>query len=327
MTNRRDFIKAASAVGFGATGFAQIAKAQEVKAAKILVGFPPGGTSDALSRRLADKLQGRYAPTVIVENKPGAGSQIAVTALRDSPTDGSVMLVVPSSALAIYPFTYPKLPYKPLVDVQPVSLACTFNHGFAVGPAVPESVKSFKDYVAWAKANPGAASYGSPAAGSMPHMVAALAAMQSGVALNHVPYRGSAPGLQDMLGGQISAMSAPLGEFLAHIKGGKIRVLAISGTKRSRFLPDVPTFQEQGLQITSKEWFGVFMPVKTPSSVIQGAAAHLQKALAEPDVIKALGDFGMEAESSTPQQLEGILKADFEEWRAHIKKLGFTMET
>jgi hypothetical protein len=153
MTDRRNFLLGAAALGTLGHPLGALAQAN-LELASIICGFPPGGTSDAISRRIADKLRGGYATNVVVDNKPGAGGQIGVTTLRDSPADGSAMLLTPSSMLSIYPFVYKNLPYKPLEDVQPVSLACYFNHAFGVGPAVPESVKTVKDFLAWAKANP-----------------------------------------------------------------------------------------------------------------------------------------------------------------------------
>ncbi len=330
MSNRRNFLgtAAAAAVGAGSMGLGLPSLAQSTPdLARILCGFPPGGTSDALSRRIADKLRSGYANNVVVENKPGAGGQIAVTTLKDSPADGSSMLLTPSSCISIYPYTYPKLPYKPLEDLQPVSVACFFNHGFGVGPAVPASVKNFKDFLAWAKANPEKANYGSPAAGSMPHMIAALAGILSGVKLTHVPYRGSAPGIQDLLGGQISAMSSPIGDYLPYLKTGKLRLLAISGSKRSSFAPDTATFREQGLPITVREWYGLFLPAKATPTTARRAAAYLQTALSQPDLVSSMAQLGMEVTSSTPQALADLMKADSEEWRRLIKQVGFSAES
>ena len=328
MSTRRDFIRdcgALAALGTGALAWP--ARAQNLELAKILCGFPPGGTSDAMSRRLADKLRGNYAGNVVVENKPGAAGQIAVTTLKDSPADGSVMLLTPSSMLSIYPYVYKSLPYDPAKDVQPASLACWFNHAFGVGPAVPESVKTIKDFLAWAKANPTRANYGSPGAGSMPHLIGGLLSHLSKQELKHVPYRGSAPGIQDLLGGQISAMSSPVGDYLPHVKSGKLRVLAVSGTERSQFFPDVPTYRQQGFDITVREWYGVFLPGKASPEVVRRAAAYLQPALAQPDMASSLAAFGMEVASSTPQRLGELLRADNAEWRRIVKQIGFTPES
>ncbi len=328
MTTRRAFTRSLTgAAALASLGLPLAARAQgSIELAKILVGFPAGGTTDALARRLADKLRGGYANNVVVENKPGAGGQIAVTTLRDSPADGSVMLLTPSSILSIYPYTYPRLPYK-LEDVAPVSVGCFFSHGFGVGPAVPDSVKTIKDFLAWAKADPAKANYGSPAAGSMPHMVAALLAKITNADLKHIPYRGSAPGIQDLLGGQISAMSSPIGDYLPYLKSGKLRLLAVSGTKRNPFAPDVPTYREQGYPITVREWYGFFLPAKASPQTLRRAAAYLQPALAQPDVISSMAQVGMEIQSSTPEALSGLLKADAEEWRRLIKQIGFSAES
>ena len=328
MTTRRNFTKyLGSATALGGLGLPfQAASQSSLDTARILVGFPPGGTTDALARRLSDKLRGGYASNVVVENKPGAGGQIAITTLRDAPADGSTMLLTPSSCLSIYPFTYPKLPYK-LEDVAPVSVSCFFSHAFGVGPAVPASVKTMKDFLAWSKLDPTKANYGSPAAGSMPHMIAALLSKLTNTDLKHIGYRGSAPGIADLLGGQISAMSSPIGDYLPHVKSGKLRILAVSGTQRSPFAPEVATFREQGFPITVREWYGFFLPGKASAQTVRRAAAYLQPALAQPDVISSMAQIGVEVQSSTPDVLASLLKADAEEWRRLIKTVGFSAES
>jgi tripartite-type tricarboxylate transporter receptor subunit TctC len=328
MTTRRHFLNQSAALAaLGAAGLPLAAHAQNLDLAKILCGFPPGGTSDAMSRRLADKLRGNYATNVLVENKPGAGGQIAISLLKDSPADGSTLLLTPSSMLSIYPFVYKSLPYKPLEDVQPVSLACYFNHAFGVGPAVPASVKTIKDFLAWAKDNPTKANYGSPGAGSMPHLIVGLLNKLTGSDLKHIPYRGSAPGIQDLLGGQISAMSSPVGDYLPYLKTGKLRILAISGLNRSPFVPDVPTYRQQGLPITVREWYGVFLPGKAKPETVRRAAAYLQPALAQQDLVTSMAQVGLEVQSSSSQALTDLLHSDAEEWRRLIKQIGFTAES
>jgi len=328
MTTRREFVQRSAALAALGAGASHLpAFGQTLETAKIICGFPPGGTSDAMSRRLADKLRGNYASQVIVENKPGAGGQIGVTTLVGSPADGSAMLLTPSSMLSIYPYVYKTLPYKPLEDVQPVSLACWFNHALGVGPAVPASVKTVKEFLAWCKDNPGKANYGSPGAGSMPHLIMGLLGKLTGADLKHIPYRGSAPGIQDLLGGQISAMSSPVGDYLPYLKSGRLRLLAISGQNRSPFVPDTPTYRQLGYPITVREWYGVFLPAKASPDVVRRAAAYLQPALAQPDLISSMANVGLEVESSTPQRLGELLRADAEEWRRLIKQIGFTAES
>ena len=328
MTTRRAFTQSLlGSAALSAFGLPLAAQAQgSLDMAKILVGFPPGGTTDALSRRVADKLRGSYASNVIVENKPGAGAQIAISALKTAPADGSTLLLTPSSMLSVYPFTYSKLPYT-LDDLAPVSVACFFSHGFGVGPAVPASVKTIKDFVAWAKANPDRANFASPAAGSIPHLTAALFSKLTKADLQHVPYKGSAPGIQDLLGGQVSSMCSPVGDYLPHLKSGRLRLLATSGPQRSPFTPDVPTFKEQGIDISVREWYGFFLPAKASPEVRRRAAAYLQPALASKDLIDSMAQVGMEVQSSTPDQLAAWLKADADQWRGIVKEIGFSADS
>ncbi len=327
MIDRRHFIHCAAALTAPAwLGLHGQARAQSLDLARILTGFPPGGTVDVLARRVADKLRGNYATNMVVENKPGAAGQIGIIALKDSKPDGSTLLLTPSSMLSIYPFTYPRLQYR-LEDVSPVSVGAYINHGLAVGPAVPDSVKTLKDFLAWAKANDVKANFGSPGAGSMPHMIGILLGKFTGVDLRHIPYRGTVPGVQDLLGGQISSFCGPIGDYLPHVKTGKLRVLAISGKTRSPFLPATPSLRELGHPLTVREWYGFFLPGKASPEVVRRAAAYLQPALAQPDLIDYGKQFGLEIESSTPSALADLLNADTQEWRRLIKQVGFTAES
>ena len=177
---------------------ARPARASTIESARIVLGAPAGGSGDLMARKLADKLRGIYANSVVVDNRTGAGGQIALTHVKDAPGDGSVLLLTPSSLMALYPYTYRKLPYRPVEDFAPVTLTAYANHALAVGPAVPASVKTLSDFLAWAKANPSKASYGSPASGAIPHLLMAYIAHTTGAPLTHVPYRGSAVALQDL---------------------------------------------------------------------------------------------------------------------------------
>jgi tripartite-type tricarboxylate transporter receptor subunit TctC len=320
MLTRRRFIAAVGLLG-GALPFG--ARAQALEQAKIIVGFPPGGTTDVMARKVADKLRGGYARVAIVENRPGAGGQLGVVALKDAPADGSTLLLTPSSMLSIYPYTYTKLQYR-LEDVTPGSLAMYTHHVLSVGPAVPESVKTLKDFFTWAKANPDKAAYGSPGAGSMPHLLGVLVGKASGADLRHVAYRGSAPGIQDLLGGQIASFFGPTGDVLTHSKAGKVRVIATSGGERSVFLPDVPTLREQGMKIAVREWYAFFMPAKASADTVQRAAAALRPVLADGEVVDFGRQFGLEAKPSTPRELAELLKQDATEWGGLVRKTGFT---
>ena len=327
MTSRRHFLLQVGAAAIGPCAASAAAAADQLPLARILLGAPAGGAGDLMARRLADKLAGGYAGKVIVENKPGAGGQLAITALKDAPDDGSTLLLTPSSLLSIYPYTYAKLPYKPQEDLAPVSLAAYSNHALGVGPAVPLSVKTLKDFLTWAKANPDQASYGSPASGSIPHLIMVVLAKLTSTPLRHIPYRGSTQGLQDLRGGQLAAMSSPVGAFLPHLASGHVRLLAVSGDQRSPFVKDVPTYRQLGYPITAREWYGFFVPAKTRAAMVTRSAAYLRMALSSPDVAEGIRQFGLEAAHSTPQQLAEMLKADSQEWRSLIKTVGFTAES
>lgn len=326
---RRQLIQAAaSATALGALAPFS-AFSQGLEQVKIFYGFPPGSAGDSVARRVAEKLAGTpYSRLAgFVENKPGAGGRIAIETLKNSPADGSVLALAPVSALAVYPYIYPNLAYKP-EDVTQVSIGAIMFHGLAVGPAVPAEVKTLKDFLAWAKANPAQASYGTPGAGSMPHLLGALLGLRAGVELKQVPYRGTVPSITDLVGGQIAAAMNPSGDYLQHIKTGKVRVLATSGRKRSPYLPDVPTFMELGYpDVTSEEWFGFYAPAKTPAATIATANAAITAALKDKAVIDALAIVGLVARGSTPQEMAADQKAEYERWGPLVKQIGFTAES
>jgi len=201
----------------------------------------------------------------------------------------------------IYPHIYKKLPYDPVADVTPVTLACVFDFGFAVGPMVPASVKTLADFVSWAKANPTQANFGSPAAGSTPHFVGALLGKSAGIDLKHAAYRGTQPAMQDLLGGQIAAVSGPIGDITQHLATGRIRILATSGSKRNRFAPDVPTYAEQGFkELTHSEWFAFFLPPKADAALVSRMNSALKAALASKDVVDGLAVFASRPCPTTP---------------------------
>lgn len=325
--DRRRLIQAATAMLLPAV--AGSVRAQAVfETVKIITGFPPGGTSDTICRRVAAKMAPGYGRSVVVENRTGAGGQIAIQGVRTLPADGAAILQTPMSMLGIYPHIYRKLPYDPVVDLTPVSLGCTFDFGFAVGPAVPASVRNISEFLAWCKANPAQANFGSPAAGSVPHFIGALLGRNAGIDLKHVPYRGTQPAILEMIGGQIQAVSGPIGEFTQHVAAGKCRLLAATGASRSRFAPDTPTLVEQGLRdMAFSEWFGFYLPGKAPAEVVQRANAALRAALADKETVDGLAVMGLEARSSTPAELAALLKADTERWGPIVKAIGFTAES
>ena len=301
-----------------------------VEQVKIVCGFPVGGTADTTSRRVGDKLAGStYSRNAaMVENKTGAGGRIAIEAVKNANPDGSTLLLSAYSMLLIYPHIYRSLSYDTFKDFAPVSIASVLSHGLAVGPMVPASVKNVKDFLAWCKANPDRANYGSPAAGSTPHFLGALLSLESGVAMQHVAYRGSVPGVTDVIAGQISAMFTPHGDFLANHRAGKLRILATSGKQRSLFVPDIPTFAEQGFSgLTVEEWFGFFAPAKTPANVIATANAAINSALKDKGVVDSLALQGLSPLGSSPDEMAKEMRRLYEQWGPIVKRIGFTAES
>ena len=323
LLNRRQAVAAAlaAAVPHGALF------AQSGQPVKLLIGAPAGGAGDSFLRRLADKLRGSYAPAVIVENRPGAAGQIALMAAKEAAADGNTMLMTPSTFFSVYPHTYPKLPYQPEKDFTPVSLLAHTNFALAVGPLVPENVRTLQEFMAWCKGNPDKATYGSPAAGAIPHLIVAAAAKQFDAPLRHVPYKGSVPGLQDLRGGQIAAMSSPIGAVMPHLVPGGARVLAVTGSGRSTLLPQVPTYREQGMPVVGREWFGMFLPAGASADTVTRVSAALRNALQQPDVLEAGTKLGLEVSASTPQELRDMIRADSDEWKVWVKRIGFTAES
>jgi tripartite-type tricarboxylate transporter receptor subunit TctC len=329
MQDRRHFMQAIGSVAALGALAPLSALAQALDQIKIMYGFPAGSAGDSVARRVAEKMGGTpYSKNPgFVENKPGAGGRIAVESLKAATADGSVLTLAPVSALAVYPHIYPKLSYQPS-DVQPVSIGAIMFHGLAVGPMVPAEVKTLKDFLAWAKANPGQASYGTPGAGSMPHLLGALLGLRAGVDLKHVPYRGTVPSITDLVGGQVAAAVNPSGDYLQYMKTGRVRVLATSGKKRSPFLPDVPTFTELGYpDVTSEEWFGFYAPAKIPAATLASANAAINQALSDKSVIDALALVGLVAHGSSVQDMAADQKAEFERWGPLVKQIGFTAES
>jgi tripartite-type tricarboxylate transporter receptor subunit TctC len=326
---RRQFTQAATAAAVLGAFPASFVRAQGmIDTLRIIVGFPPGGTTDAFARRMAEKLRGVYATTVLVENKPGAGGQIGVTTLMAAPADGTTMLFTPGSMITIYPHTYPKLPYK-VSDVLPISTGLYTAFGLGVGPAVPASVTNVKELIAWVKANPTMGNYGTPGAGSMPHMVAALLDKAAGTDMKQVAYRGSGPAIIELLGGQLPIFSSPIGDYLQHLPSGKLRLLAVSGKQRSRYAPNVPTYVEQGFpELDMEEWFGFFMPAKTPVAIATRMNEALKTLIPAKDVADFAAPIGLlPTASASLDDFAKIVKGDAELWGRYVKRIGFTAES
>jgi len=292
---------------------------------RILVGFPPGGSADLIARLAADKARDALAVPVIVENRPGAGGQIAADALKNAATDGRTLMVSPIAITVINPLTHRKLAYDPEKDFAPVSLAVNFQLAFTAGPATPS--KTLAEYVAWVKGDPRRASFGVPAAGSLPHFFGLLFGRAIGTELVHVAYKGGAPLLNDLIGGQIPVGIDVLSEAVPHHRAGKLRILASSGAKRSPIAPEVPTFAELGYpRIQGDGWFAFHAPAKTPSAAIERLSAALGGAIRSTDVTERLLKLGFEPVGSTPAELARRMADDRAKWAPIVQASGFSAD-
>ncbi len=319
---RSTWVAGAAALAALAFTWAPLARAQADRApVRILVGFPAGGTIDLVARMLAEHMKDDLGATVIVESKPGAGGQIAAQALKQSAADGRTMLLSPDHTMVMLPLTIKTAGFQPLADFAPVAQVARYPGALAVAANV--NVKSLDEYLAWARANAAQANVGVPAPGSIPQFIVHLLAQQSKAALTSVPYRGSAPMVQELMGAQIAAGTTALGDFVEPHASGKLRVIAVLGPKRAAALPQVPTFSEQGYKIDWEYWLGMFVPAQTPPAEVQKLNAAIGRALAKPAVRERLEKIVFEAAHSSPEELGRLVRAGTAFWEPVVKSSGW----
>lgn len=328
MIHRRHWLlgSAASALPFALPALAQGAPVLD-KPVRIVVGFPPGGSADLIGRALAQHLTG-YASQVIVDNKPGAGGRIALETLKNAEADGSTLVVTPSSMVSIYPHVYKRLSYDPQADFAPVAMVASFPFVLVVGPMVPERVKTLADFLAWCKAHPNQAAYASPGGGTTPHFAGATLARASGVDLLHVPYKGGAPAMTDVMGGQIAANMAVISNALPQLQAGKVRAIAVTGSARSTALPQVPTVAESGFpDVVVTEWFGVYLPRKASPDLVARLNRLVLEAVKAKTTQDVLAKAAFDAAAPmTATEFTQMARADVARWAQIVKASGFTPE-
>jgi tripartite-type tricarboxylate transporter receptor subunit TctC len=290
---------------------------------KIVIGFPPGGAVDSLARTLADKLRASLNTTVIVENKPGANTFLAMDTVRKAAPDGRSILINFSPAFTIYPFTFQKLPYDAQQDFVPVAQLVKFPLALSAGANQP--YRNFDEYRRWVKAAPGRASVGMPGAGTSAHFAVLAMGKAIGTEVTAVPYKGGAAVLADEMGGHIGAGIDSIGSKLELYRGGKIRLLAVTGNNRSPLAPEVPAFGELGVKGLDypSGWYGAFTTAGTPPDVVQKLSRALNEALQDPAARRQLETFGLEVAGSTPAELKATIESDGRFWQPVIKATGF----
>ena len=304
---------------------ALVTQAQEAPAAKIIVGFPAGGSFDAIARLIADKAKNELNRPVVVDNKTGAGGRIAVDALKASPADGSVVMLGPDALTALYPFTFKKLNYDAKKDLVPIGTAAEFAFGFAVG--TNPKVNTWAEYVEWARKNPKEANYGIPALGAPHHFFGIVIGNAINVPMQNVPFQGSAPINLALMGGQISSSIDVASSQVENHKAGKMRILAVSTEQRIPQAPEVPTFAELGFPAISGAGFNaLYAPAGTPPAAVDAWNKALSKIMAMPDVREKLVAMGYAPVGKSVQELVDRQNAAIRKWEPVIKASGFTAD-
>jgi tripartite-type tricarboxylate transporter receptor subunit TctC len=294
---------------------------------KLLVGFPPGGSTDTLARLMADKLGPLLKQPVVVDNKPGAGGRIAAQALKASAPDGLTYMVAPNATPVFQALLYPAsvLRFDVLQDFTPVGMLASYPLALAVSPQVP--AKTAAEYVQWLKANPAKTSFGTAGAGGQTHFSGVQFGKATGLDMQVVPYRGNGPLITDLVGGQVPAGVLTAGDILPQQKAGRVKVLGVFGGKRSPLLPDVPTFVEQGINVdTGDGWTGVWAPAKTPKPQLERMQRALKEVLAMPDVRERMQNLAFTPDFRPGEEVDAIERKELAYWGPIIKASGFTPE-
>jgi tripartite-type tricarboxylate transporter receptor subunit TctC len=308
---------------FGLLLVATGAPAQE-QPVRIIYPFAAGGSGDGLARLVGDKMRAALNRNVIVENRTGAAGRPGVMAVKNAAPDGSTLLITPIAPMAVYQHVYKNLEYDPIKDFAAVSQIATFDFALAVGPKVP--AQSLNDLVAWVKADPARASFGSPGAGTLPHFFGLLFGRAAGIELRHAPYKGSAAILVDLAAGHVPMAITTLSDLVEIHKAGRVRILATSGAARSAFVPDVPTFREAGFDIEGTSWYGAFAPARTPRETVDRLSTVIAAAVRMPDVRERFLGWGLQPTGTSAAEFAAIQKADSERWAAGVKASGFTAD-
>ncbi|MFJ1253438.1 Bug family tripartite tricarboxylate transporter substrate binding protein [Cupriavidus sp. CuC1] len=319
---------AAGSVLLTLLGLAQPALAEAAYPAKVIrlvVPFPPGGSTDTLARLLAEQLKDELGQTVVVENKAGAGGNIGGDAVAKAAPDGYTLLLAAAGPTVINPSLYARMSYDPLRDLAPVTMLAREHNLMVVNPSVP--ARNLKEFIAYAKSKPEQLSFGSPGNGSPAQLAGELLNHSAGIKLQHVPYKGSGPAVADLIAGHITLMIDNMPALLPYVQSGRLRALAVASDKRASALPDVPTVEEAGLKgYVVTAWKGLMAPAGTPRPIIAKLHDATVKILAKPQIRKRLVDLGAEPVGNTPEQFAALIRSDTAWWGALVKSTGTTLD-
>jgi tripartite-type tricarboxylate transporter receptor subunit TctC len=307
--------------------FTAVALAQDYPARPIhlVVPFPPGGGNDTVARAIAQQMGPALGQPVVIDNRPGAGGSVGAEAVAKAPADGYTLFLAGVGSHAANPNLHARLPYDPVRDFAPITLVASAPSVLVVNPGVP--ARSIAEFTAYARAHPGKLNYASNGNGSAAQLAAAMYESMAGVRMVHVPYKGIAPALQDLLGGEVQLMFGTIVALVPHVQAGKLRALAVTSRKRSALLPDVPTLAESGLpDYQAGSWYGVLAPAGTPRAIIDRLHETIVKALRQPEVAKRLAAEGAEVIGSTPEEFGAHIKAELARVASVVRAAGIRME-
>jgi tripartite-type tricarboxylate transporter receptor subunit TctC len=322
MITRRDLLTvSAASAAFSAAGLARRAIAQPLaRTVHILTGFSPG-LQDAMGRLIAGQMKD-YAETIVVETRPGAAGRVAVEAVKTADADGTVMLLAPLGFMMLFPHVHKTLRYAPR-DFTAVSTLASTPTLLTVGPKVPGDVKTLADFIAWCRANPKQATYGTAGAGTTLHFLGAMLGRTAGFDYLHVPYQGNGS-IQDLVKGEIASAIMPVGSSLGLVQSGNLRALATTGPHRSPFLPAVPTMREAGYpSLEDLTWYGIFVPAKTPANIVEKLNAAIQSALRTDEVKSGMTKLAVELDSISMGDFARLIASQSERWKAIVQATGF----
>jgi tripartite-type tricarboxylate transporter receptor subunit TctC len=324
-SNRRRLLAASAALSTAPITkvFAQTSGPWPHKVVKIIVPNPPGGTADLLPRLLTEQLSVKLGQPVIIENKVGAAGNIAAEFLFNAEPDGYTLMAAPPPSLSINVSLYPKLNYDPSKFV-PITVLGTVPNALLVHPSIP--AQNVAEFIAYAKANPDKVSYASQGNGSTAHLTAELFKMKTGTRLLHVPYKGDAPAMSDLLGGHVNCMFGNVAAAAAHLRTGKLKVLAVTSPRRLENMPDIPTMQELLPGVVAVTWFAMVAPPRTPAAISAKLSATVSEVLRNPEIMKRYSEVGATPVGNSQDAMAAWMKEDTERWRAVIKAGAITVD-